>query len=68
VRIHVLSDLHNEFAPFVPPTVAADVTVLAGDTDIGKKGVGAQVSELRGGEELPSRRMSRGLRGGMSDR
>ena len=39
MRIHVLSDLHNEFASFDPPKVMADVTVLAGDIDIGKKGV-----------------------------
>jgi len=39
MRIRVLSDLHNEFASFVPPEVVADVTVLAGDIDIGKRGV-----------------------------
>jgi ribonuclease Z len=32
VRLHVLSDLHLEFAPFEPPAVEADVVVLAGDT------------------------------------
>lgn len=31
MRIHVLSDLHTEFAPFEPPPVNADVVVLAGD-------------------------------------
>jgi predicted phosphodiesterase len=30
-RIHVLSDIHLEFAPFTPPDVGADVVVLAGD-------------------------------------
>lgn len=39
MRIHVLSDLHLEFAPFQPSSVAADVTVLAGDIDRGKRGL-----------------------------
>lgn len=39
MRIHVLSDLHLEFADFTPPQVAADVIVLAGDTHLGERGV-----------------------------
>lgn len=39
MRIHILSDLHNEFAPFTPATVQADVVILAGDIDIKTKGV-----------------------------
>jgi len=39
VRLHVLSDIHLEFAPFTPPSVDADVVVLAGDTDAGLRGV-----------------------------
>jgi Icc-related predicted phosphoesterase len=35
MRLHVLSDLHLEFAPFVPPDVGADVVVLAGDIHLG---------------------------------
>lgn len=31
MRIHVVSDLHTEFAPFATPEVEADVTVVAGD-------------------------------------
>ncbi len=31
-RIHILSDLHTEFGPFDPPAVAANFTVIAGDT------------------------------------
>jgi 3',5'-cyclic AMP phosphodiesterase CpdA len=31
MKIHVLSDLHVEFAPFEPPATDADVVVLAGD-------------------------------------
>ena len=42
MQLHVLSDLHNEFAPFVPSpsaSAAADVIVLAGDIDTGVKGI-----------------------------
>lgn len=31
MKIHLLSDLHNEFQPFSPPATDADVVVLAGD-------------------------------------
>jgi predicted phosphohydrolase len=39
VRLHVLSDLHVEFAPFEPPATDGDVLVLAGDTGFGTVGV-----------------------------
>jgi predicted phosphohydrolase len=39
VRLHVVSDLHVEFAAFEPPTVDADVIVLAGDVGLGTEGV-----------------------------
>jgi predicted phosphohydrolase len=39
VRIRVLSDLHLEFADFHPPSVPADVVVLAGDIHVGTGGV-----------------------------
>jgi predicted phosphohydrolase len=39
VRLHVVSDLHVEFAPFEPPPVDADVLVLAGDVGPGTAGV-----------------------------
>ena len=39
MRVHVLSDLHLEFGPFSVPKVEADVVVLAGDTQPGKRGV-----------------------------
>ena len=39
MKIHVLSDLHCEFAPFDPPETDADVVVLAGDTNTGTRGV-----------------------------
>lgn len=39
MRLHVLSDLHLERAPFAPPAVDADVIVLAGDTARGTDGV-----------------------------
>jgi predicted phosphodiesterase len=40
VRLHVLSDLHAEFAAFAPQPLDADVVVLAGDTALGTRGVG----------------------------
>jgi Icc-related predicted phosphoesterase len=39
MKIHVLSDLHLEFAPVVWPEVEADVVVLAGDIGVGKHGL-----------------------------
>lgn len=39
VRLHVLSDLHLEFAPFEPPGVDADAVVVAGDLHPGLAGV-----------------------------
>jgi Icc-related predicted phosphoesterase len=38
LRIHILSDLHNEFRVLSGYGAEADVTVLAGDIDIGEKG------------------------------
>lgn len=39
MRVHILSDLHVEFAPFQPNNVDADVIVLAGDVHTGKNGI-----------------------------
>jgi predicted phosphodiesterase len=39
LRLHVLSDLHLETAPFEPPVVDADVSVLAGDISTGTFGI-----------------------------
>jgi predicted phosphodiesterase len=39
LRLHVLSDLHVEVAPFVPPDTGADVVVLAGDIHNGTHGL-----------------------------
>lgn len=39
MKIYAWSDLHNEFSLFAPPLIAADVVVLAGDIDIGDRGV-----------------------------
>ncbi|KVP17242.1 metallophosphoesterase [Burkholderia ubonensis] len=40
MRIHLLSDLHNEFgARYQPAILDADVTVLAGDIDVKGRGV-----------------------------
>jgi hypothetical protein len=39
MRLYVISDLHLEFAPFVPPIVECDAVVLAGDTDLKLRGI-----------------------------
>ncbi|MEN9544448.1 MAG: hypothetical protein RLZZ598_1281 [Pseudomonadota bacterium] len=40
MKIAIYSDLHLEMAPFVPPAdLAADVVVLAGDIDLGTRGI-----------------------------
>lgn len=39
MRLHILSDLHLEFGAFTPPTVDADVVILAGDTHHGTEGL-----------------------------
>src|SRR5262245_57469316 len=39
MRLHVLGDLHLEFAPFVPPATDAEVVVLCGDINLGTKGL-----------------------------
>jgi Icc-related predicted phosphoesterase len=37
--LHILSDIHLEFAPFAPPNSGADLVILAGDIHPGSKGV-----------------------------
>ena len=39
MRIHILSDLHNEFEAYEPAPVDADVLILAGDIDLRDRGV-----------------------------
>lgn len=39
MRLHVLSDLHVEFAAFEPPPLDVDAVVLAGDISLGTEGV-----------------------------
>ena len=39
MKLHILSDLHLELTPFEPPATAADVVVLAGDIDVGWRGL-----------------------------
>lgn len=39
MRLHVLSDLHLEFEPFVAPQTDADVVILAGDISTGLNGL-----------------------------
>jgi Icc-related predicted phosphoesterase len=39
MKVHVLSDLHIEFADLAPPDTDADVVVLAGDIGVGLGGI-----------------------------
>ena len=39
MKLHILSDLHNEFSPFIPPDTDADVVILAGDIGVGTAGM-----------------------------
>ena len=39
IKLHVLSDLHNEFSPFVPTSDAFDLVILGGDIDVKARGV-----------------------------
>ena len=39
MKLHVLSDLHTEFADFTPPTIDVDLVVLAGDIGVGREGL-----------------------------
>ena len=39
MKLHVLSDLHIEFADFSPPETDADVVILAGDIGVGLDGI-----------------------------
>jgi predicted phosphodiesterase len=39
MRIHLLSDLHNEFSPFNPEDLDTHVVILAGDIDVKTRGV-----------------------------
>ncbi len=39
MKLHILSDLHNEFSTFVPPDTDADVVILAGDIGVGATGM-----------------------------
>ncbi|MBD3290715.1 phosphoesterase [candidate division KSB1 bacterium] len=39
MKLHILSDLHNEFQPHKPADVDADAIILAGDVDLGLRGI-----------------------------
>lgn len=39
MRIHLLSDLHNEFSHFIPELLDVDLVILAGDIDVKARGV-----------------------------
>ena len=38
MKLHILSDLHTEFADFVPPDTDAETIILAGDIGVGVEG------------------------------
>ncbi len=46
MKLHVLSDLHTEFADFSPPGTDADVVVLAGDIGVGLGGIDSNGGNL----------------------
>lgn len=39
MKLHILSDLHTEFAEFVPPETGAEAVILAGDIGVGVEGI-----------------------------
>jgi Icc-related predicted phosphoesterase len=39
MKLHILSDLHTEFASFSAPDTGADVVILAGDIGVGLDGI-----------------------------
>jgi len=39
MKLHILSDLHTEFADFDPPETDANMVVLAGDIGVGSGGI-----------------------------
>lgn len=48
MKIQVLSDLHLEYRPLEVPDTGADLIVLAGDIEIGERGVRFALDELDG--------------------
>src|SRR5574341_785049 len=47
MRLHILSDLHLEFAPLRLPHPRADVVILAGDIHVQTRGVGWALEAFR---------------------
>ena len=39
MKLHILSDIHTEFADFSPPDTGADVVILPGDIGVGLQGI-----------------------------
>ncbi len=39
MKLHILSDIHNEFEVFEAPATEADIVVLAGDVHVGRRGL-----------------------------
>ena len=47
MKLHILSDLHTEFAGFEPPATEVDVVVLAGDIGVGLAGIDWAARQFR---------------------
>jgi len=52
MKLQVLADLHLEFAPITLPATDADVTILAGDVDVGVRGMEWILSHFRDNHEF----------------
>jgi len=48
MKLHILSDTHAGFGAFEPPDTGADVLVLAGDVDVGVRGIALAKAWSRG--------------------
>lgn len=47
MKLHILSDLHTEFAFFDPPETDGDIVVLAGDIGVGSNGIEWAAKQFR---------------------
>ncbi len=47
MKIHILSDLHLEFQPYILSKNDADVIILAGDIHTGEKGVTWAIDNIK---------------------
>jgi len=52
MKLHILSDLHLEFAEFDLPKTDADVTIISGDLHVGERGLGWALENIRNQEVI----------------